>query len=284
MQTLLHDLRYAVRQLRKTPGLTVLAVLSLTLGIGANTAIFTVIESVLLRPLPYVHADRLVFIGPAGDKPGFGSTSWLNYHDIATQSKLLHYAAGYSEDVSVVEGKDGSQSVVAPRVTANLFSMLGTHPLLGRTFTEAEGQTSGPPVVLLSEGLWRQTFGADRGIVGKVVKIGGTPHTVIGVMPESFHFPEGMGPDLRKGVWLPVQPTGEMLSERGYHFFNVVADLRPGVSITQAQQELDAIAAHIPRKDSNDVIGFRATPYQEVLTGPVRPVLYDCSERWRWCC
>jgi putative ABC transport system permease protein len=124
MQTLLHDLRYAVRQLRKTPGLTVLAVLSLTLGIGANTAIFTVIESVLLRPLPYVHADRLLFIGPAGDKPGFGSTSWLNYHDIAAQSKLLEYAAGYSEDVSVVEGKDGSQSVVAPRVTANLFSCL----------------------------------------------------------------------------------------------------------------------------------------------------------------
>jgi putative ABC transport system permease protein len=274
MQTLLHDLRYAVRQLRKTPGLTVLAVLSLTLGIGANTGIFTIIESVLLRPLPYEHADRLVFIGPAGDKPGFGSTSWLNYHDIAARSKLLEYAAGYSEDVSVVEGKDGSQSVVAPRVTANLFSMLGAHPLLGRTFAEAEGQISGPPVVLLSEGLWRQTFGADRGIVGKAVKIGGTPHTVIGVMPESFHFPEGMGPDLRKGVWLPVQPTGEMLTERGYHFFNVVADLRPGVSITQAQQELDAIAAHIPRKDSNDVIGFRATPYQEVLTGPVRPVLY----------
>jgi putative ABC transport system permease protein len=274
MQTLLHDLRYAVRQLRKTPGLTALALLSLTLGIGANMAIFTIIESVLLRPLPYVHADRLVFIGPAGDKPGFGSTSWLNYHDISAQSKLLEYAAGYSEDVSVVEGKDGSQSVVAPRVTANLFSMLGAHPLLGRTFTDAEGQTSGPPVVLLSEGLWRQTFGADRGIVGKVVKIGGTPHTVIGVMPESFHFPEGMGPDLRKGVWLPVQPTGEMLKERGYHFFNVVAVLRPGVSITQAQQELDAIAAHIPRQDSNDVIGFRAAPYQEVLTGPVRPVLY----------
>ncbi len=161
MQTLLHDLRYAVRQLRKTPGLTLLAVLSLMLGIGANTAIFTIIQSVLLRPLPYAHADRLLFIGPTGDKPGFGSTSWLNYRDIAAQAKLLEYAAGYSEDVSVVEGKDGSQSVVAPRVTTNLFSMLGAHPLLGRTFTEAEGQTSGPPVALLSEGLWRQTFGAD---------------------------------------------------------------------------------------------------------------------------
>jgi putative ABC transport system permease protein len=274
MQTLLNDLRYAVRQLRKTPGLTVLALLSLTLGIGANTAIFTIIQSVLLRPLPYAHADRLMSIGPAADQPGFGSTSWLNYHDIATQSKLLEYVAGYSEDVSVVEGKDGSQSVVAPRVTANLFSMLGVHPLLGRTFTDAEGQPSGPPVVLLSEGLWRQTFGADRGIVGKVVKIGATPHTVIGVMPSSFHFPEQMGPDLQKGVWLPVQPTGEMLKDRGYHFFDVVADLRPGVSMVQAQHELDAIGAHIPAKDSGDAIRFRAAPYQEVLTGPVRPVLY----------
>jgi putative ABC transport system permease protein len=274
LQTLLHDLRYALRQLRKTPGLTVLALLSLTLGIGANTAIFTIIESVLLRPLPYAHADRLVFIGPPGDKPGSEATSWLNYRDIAAQSKLLQYAAGYSEDVSVVEGKDGSQSVVAPRVTTNLFSMLGAHPLLGRTFTDAEGQTGGPSVVLLSEGLWRQTFAADPGIVGKVVKIGGTPHTVIGVMPTSFHFPEGMGPDLQKGVWLPVQPSGEMLKDRGYHFFEVLADLRPGVSIVQAQQELDAIGAHIPAKDNGDVIRFRATPYQEVLTGPVRPVLY----------
>jgi len=274
MQTLLHDLRYAVRQLRKTPGLTALALLSLTLGIGANTAIFTIIESVLLRPLPYAQANRLVFIGPPADKPGSEATSWLNYRDIAAQSKLLEYAAGYSEDVSVVEGKDGSQSVVAPRVTTNLFSMLGARPLLGRTFTDAEGQTSGPPVVLLSEGLWRQTFGADRGIVGKQVKIGGTPHTVIGVMPSSFHFPEAMGPDLQKGVWLPVQPSGEMLKDRGYHFFNVVADLRPGVSMVQVQQELDAIGAHIPAKDNGDVLRFRATPYQEVLTGPVRPVLY----------
>ncbi|MEA2540849.1 MAG: putative transport system permease protein [Acidobacteriaceae bacterium] len=274
MQTLIHDLRYAVRQLRKTPGLTVLAVLSLMLGIGANTAIFTIIESVLLRPLPYAHADRLLFIGPTSDKAEFGSTSWLNYRDIAAQAKLLEYAAGYSEDVSVVEGRDGSQSVVAPRVTTNMFSMLGAHPLLGRTFTEAEGQTSGPPVALLSEGLWRQTFGADPHIVGQVVKIGGSPRTVVGVMPASFQFPESMGPDLQKGVWLPVQPTGEMLKERGYHFFNVVADLRAGVSIRQAQQELDAIAAHIPRKDSDDAIRFRATPYQELLTGPVRPVLY----------
>jgi putative ABC transport system permease protein len=274
VRTLLYDVRYALRQLRKTPGLTLLALLSLTLGVGANTAIFTVIESVLLRPLPYAHSDRLVFIGPSDEKQGFAPTSWLNYRDILTQSKLLEYAAGYSEDVSVVEGKDGSQSAVAPRVTVNSFSMLGVQPLLGRTFTQAEGQAGGPQAVLLSEGLWRQTFHADPGIVGQVVKISGTPRTVIGVMPGSFHFPDRMGPDLQKGVWLPVQPTAEMLNQRGYHFFNIVAELRPRVSIMQAQHELDAIAAHIPHGDSKEAIGFRATPYQELLTGPVRPVLY----------
>jgi predicted permease len=274
MQTLPYDLRYALRQLRKTPGLTLLAILSLTLGIGANTAIFTVIESVLLRPLPYAHSDRLVFIGPATDKPGFAATSWLNYRDVHAQSKFLEYTAGYSEDVSVVEGKDGSQSVVAPRVTPSLFPMLGAQPLLGRTFSEAEGQAGGPQVVLLSEGLWRQTFHADRGIVGQMVNIGGTPRTVIGVMPGSFHFPEAMGTDLHKGVWLPVQPTGEMLKERGYHFFNMVGELGPGVSLPQAQHELDAIAAHLPKTDNGGPITFRANPYQQVLTGPVRPVLY----------
>src|SRR5271156_5591365 len=119
MQSLLSDLRYALRQLRKNPGVALLAVLTLALGVGANTAIFTVIESVLLRPLPYAHSERLVFIGPVSDKSGFGSTSWLNYHDIREQSKLLTAVAGYSDDVSVLETQDESKSIAAPRVTTN---------------------------------------------------------------------------------------------------------------------------------------------------------------------
>ncbi len=274
MQTLLSDLRYALRQLRKTPGMAALAILTLALGVGANTAIFTVIESVLLRPLPYAHSDRLLYIGSAGDKPGFATTSWLNYRDIHSQSTLLQDAAGYSEDVSVLETRDAAQSIASPHVTTNLFPMLGARPLLGRTFTDAEGQAGGPQVVLLSEGLWRQSFHADPGIVGQTVKIGGQPRTVIGVMPQSFHFPEELGPDLQKGVWLPLQPTAEMLKDRGYNFFNLVGELRSGATIAQAQQELDAIAAHIPREKDDSAIKFRTTSYQELLTGPVRPVLY----------
>jgi predicted permease len=274
MLTLYYDLRYALRQLAKAPGLALLAILTLALGIGANTAIFTVIESVLLRPLPYAHSDRLLYVGPASDKPGFGTTSWLNYRDIHAQSRLLSDAAGYSEDVSVIESRNGSESVEAPRVTANLFSMLGAQPLLGRTFTSAEGQAGGSPVVLLSEGLWRESFHADPKIVGQAVEIGGSSRSVVGVMPDSFHFPESMGPDLHKGVWLPLQPTGEMLKDRGYNFFNVIGELRPGMTVTQAQRELDAIAAHIPLTKDDSKVAFRAGLYQEVLTGPVRPVLY----------
>lgn len=271
MQNFLYDLRYAVRQLRNTPGMAVLAILTLALGVGANTAVFTVIDSVLLRPLPYAHPDRLVFIGPGGDKPSFGSTSWLNYRDVHTQSKLLADSAGYAEDVSVLETRDSSVSVVAPRVTPNLFTMLGQRPLLGRTFTDAEGQPGGPPVVLLSEGVWRDTFHSDPNIVGQFVKVGGKPDTVVGVMPSSFHFPDDMGPDLQKGVWLPIQPTQEMLKDRGYHFFSMVGVMRPGVTVAQLQQEVNAIAARIPYE--HNPVTFRVDPYQEVLTGPVRPVL-----------
>ena len=274
MRNLLYDLRFAVRQLTRTPGMALLAILTLALGVGANTAIFTVIENVLMRPLPYAHSDRLLFIGPGGDKPSFGSTSWLNYRDLRTQSKLLEDVAGYSEDVSVLQTKDSSQSVIAPRVTTNLFSMLGQKPLLGRAFNDTEGQSGGPSVVLLSEGLWRQTFHSDPAIVGQVVQIGGKPHTVVGVMPGSFHFPDQMGPDLQKGLWLPLQPTAEMLRDRGYHFFNVAGVMRPGFAVSQVQQQLNSIAAHIPRQDNDSVVTFRADLYRDVLTGPVRPVLY----------
>jgi ABC-type antimicrobial peptide transport system permease subunit len=110
---------------------------------------------------------------------------------------------------------------------------LGVEPLSGRTFTDSEGQFGGPLVVLLSEPLWRQNFHSDPGIVGQVVKISGQPRTVVGIMPESFHFPEEVGSDLAKGVWIPLQPTPEMLKDRGYNFFNVVGRLRPGVTLAQ---------------------------------------------------
>ncbi len=274
MRSLVQDLHYALRQLRKTPGMAVLAVLTLALGIGANTAIFTVIQNVLLRPLPYPDSDRLVNIAP-GTKAAFAGTSWLNYLDIRNQSRLLQAAAGYSEDVTVVESADSSISVAAPRVTPNLFSLLGAKPILGRTFSEAEGQTGGPSVAVLTEGLWRESFHSDPSIVGKTIRAGGIARTVIGVLPASFQFPESMGPDaMRNAIWFPLQPTPEMLKDRGYSFFSIIGELRPGAAVSQYQHELDAIIARIPRDKGDSKLAFRADPYQELVTGPVRPVLF----------
>ncbi|HEX6824566.1 MAG TPA: ABC transporter permease [Candidatus Sulfotelmatobacter sp.] len=273
MSSLLRDLLYAARQLRKTPGMAFLAIFTLALGVGANTGIFTVIESVLLRPLPYPNSDRLVYISNATDQPGFSTTSWMNYQDIKAQSKLLQTVGGYSEDVSVLQTKNSSQSVAVPHVTPSLFAMLGARPLLGRTFTESEGQPGGALVALLSEGLWRETFHADQGVVGQSVSLAGKPYTIIGVMPANFRFPEQIGPDLQKGLWVPMQPTATMLNDRGYNLFEVIGELRPGATISQAQQEVDAIAAHIPRKKDEPAVKLQASLYHELLTGPVRPVL-----------
>jgi len=271
--TFLQDLRYAARQLRQSPGFAALAVLTLALGIGANTAMFTVVESVMLRPLPYQHSDRMVYIGPAeGDS--FQSTSWVTYRDVREQAQKLENVALFSEDVGVVQGKDGSTSVVTPGVTPNIFKLLGVKPLLGRTFTEEEGQPGGPQAVLLSEGLWKQAFNGDPEIAGKTIRINGKPRTVVGVMPAGFRFPESMGEDLHKGLWLPIQATTEMQKDRGSHFFYIVAGLKPGVTRAQGEAELAAIAQHIHQVDpeKGKDIAFRIASYQEMLIGPVREV------------
>jgi predicted permease len=269
----MQDLRFAARQLRKTPGVTLLAILTLALGIGANTAIFTVIESVLLRPLPYANSERLVSVAPVSSKGTADATSWLNYSDLRAGTHALEEAAGYSEDVGVVESPKESVSVAAPHVTVNAFAMLGAQPLLGRVFTDAEGQANGPQVVILSEGLWRGSFSSDPGIVGKTVRMNGKAQTVVGVMPARFRFPEGMGSDLSRGVWLPMQPTKTMLTQRGYDFFNMVAKRREGASLEQAQQQVNAVAAHLPHDADSAPEHFRVTSYQTQLTGEVRPVL-----------
>lgn len=273
MPTLFQEIRYATRQLRKAPGFALLAVATLALGIGANTAMFTVIESVLLRPWPYRHPDRMVYVGPA-DAPAFQSTSWITYRDVREQAQKLENVALFSEDVGVVQGKDGSVSVVTPGVTPNVFKLLGVQPLFGRTFTEEEGQTGGPQVVLLSEGLWRQAFSADHEIAGKTIRVNGSPRTVVGVMPSGFRFPETMGQDLYKGLWLPIQATTEMQKDRGSHFFYIVAGLKPGVTLQQGQAELQVIAQHIHQIDpeKGKDIAFRIARYHEMLTGPVREV------------
>ncbi|MEO8724575.1 MAG: ABC transporter permease [Acidobacteriaceae bacterium] len=274
MTTLLQDLSFAIRQLRKNPGFALLAILTLALGIGANAAMFTVIDSVLLRPVPYRDAGRLVDISASADGARV-STSWLNYRDVRDQAKQMQDVAGYSDDLAVVETGAGAQSVFAPRVTSNLFSMLGAQPVLGRVFTSGDGEAGAPAVVILSNGLWRQSFGGDPQIIGKQVRIGKAPQTVIGVMPASFAFPENET-GMSKGIWLPLQPTPEMLKDRGYHFFYIIGKLKPGVTLASAQQELAAIAKRIEQADPEEGKGtaFSIRSYRETLTASVRPVFF----------
>ena len=279
METLIGDLRFAVRQLRKTPGVALLAVLTLALGIGANTAIFTVIQIVLLRPLPYAHSDRLVFIGPANAKPGFASTSWLNYRDIRRSRGCSTQVAGYSEDITVDPNPGRFAKRRGPARHARISSQCSARsPLLGRTFTEAEGESGGPQRRHPFRGPLarelprrpqhrRQDHHASAAIA----------RTVIGVMPASFHFPEKRwAPDpCAMACGCPLQPTREMLKDRGYDFFNVIGELRPGVTPAQcAAGARRHCRAHSARQGRLQRIAFRADPYQELLTGPVRPVLY----------
>jgi putative ABC transport system permease protein len=275
MHELLQDFRFASRQLRNSPGFALLAVVTLALGIGANTAMFTVVESVLLRPLPYAHPDRLVMIGPPNGT-GTTNTSWLNYRDVRDQTQTLEQVACYGEDVGVVRTKDGSVTAVTPTVTANLFRLLGAQPLLGRTFTDEETQPGGPKVAILSEGLWRGSFESDPQILHRTIQVNGQDRTVIGVMPQNFRFPESSGPDLRKGLWLPLQVTSEMATRRGYSFFAIVGQLKPGATLAQNHADLSAIAQRIRQGDpkvSSD-FSLRSIPYQESLTGPAAPVFF----------
>lgn len=273
IETAGQDLRFAARMFRKAPGFTAIAVLTLALGIGANTAMFTVVQSVVVRPLPYANPSRLIYVGiPNGE--GFTNSSWLNYRDVRDQTKTMDYLACFLQDAGVVQGKDGSVSLTASRVTPNLFKMLGIQPLLGRTFTEAEGQTGGPSAVVLSEGLWREAFQADPQIVGRSVRVNGQARTVVGVMPRSFRFPEQAGQDVKKGLWLPIQPTKMMEDTRGYNVFNMLGELKPGVTLAKVQAELKVIATQIQKIDPKEAkdLDLRAVKYQEMVTGPMGPV------------
>lgn len=273
MQTILQDLRFALRQLRNSPGFAALAVLTLAFGIGANTAMFTLVESVLLRPLPYAHPDRLVLIGPPNGT-GVGSTSWLNCRDIREQTRSMDLVGCFAVDVGVVRGKEGSVTVAAPAVTPSVFKMLGRRPLLGRAFTEEEGQPGAPRTVLVSEGLWRSAFNSDPEILNRTITVNGQPRAVVGVMPSSFRFPEFAGQDIQKGLWLPLQPTQEMQNERGEKFFNIIGALKNGVTLGQGRAELSSIVERIHELDPQAAsdLSLRALPYQETLTGPVAPV------------
>jgi putative ABC transport system permease protein len=271
---LVDNIRFAVRQLRKNPGFAALAILTLALGIGANAAMFTVIDSVLLRPLAYRDPDRIVAISPgAATDTRVQSTSWLNYRDIREQATQFRAVAAYMDDFSIVHTEDSSLGVVSIKATAPLFDVLGVKPILGRAFADNDNQPGTPPVAILSYAFWKEHFAAGPHAIGKQIRVGDEPHTIIGVLPQGLRFPSDE-PDAVSGIWVPVQPSSNQAFNRGANFLTVLGSLREGVTLQTAESEIESIQRQLARVDPEHSRDLRLhlIPYREVVTGEVKPV------------
>ena len=199
----LKDVRYAVRTLLANPGFTALAILCLSLGIGVNATIFSVVDGVLLRPYPYPDADRLVVLSSANPRLGIDRTglSYPDYKDWREQNKTLAGLAAFQpRSLTIADGSSEPERYLGAAVSWSLFGLLGTPPVLGRDFTPDDDRPGAEPVVLLSDDLWQRRYNSDRSVVGRSISINGTPHTVIGVMPPRFRFPE------TQRLWVTIEP------------------------------------------------------------------------------
>jgi putative ABC transport system permease protein len=271
MDTLLQDLRYAFRTLGKNPGFAAVAVLALALGIGANTAIFSVVNAVLLRPLPFPDPDRLTMVysfNPAKGFPRF-PVSVPDFIDWRGQSRLFEgMAAVDGAPYNLSEGAE-PERLNGSRVSASFLGVLGIKPALGRDFLPDDEREGAEPVVLIGHGLWTRRFGADPALVGRTIALNGRRHTVIGVLPREYSFPN------HSELWTPISFEHDELTARGAHYLNVFARLRPGVTIQAAQTEIGTIAARLRQQypDTNTGWEARVSPLSEMIVGKIRPAL-----------
>jgi putative ABC transport system permease protein len=267
------DVRYAIRTLRASPGFTVVAAAMLALGIGANTAIFSAVSAVLLQPLPFPEADRLVLLwtnftgvgGPARSEVSPGDfSSWRE------RSGSFAGVAGYAIDNYNLTGAREPGKYTGVRTTGNLFAVLGMQPLLGRTLTAADDRPDAPAVVVLDERVWRTRFAADPAIVGRTIRLNGLPHTVAGVVPADFRFP-----DKDASLWVPARFTATELQLRSGYFMYVVARLKPGVGLAQAQADMDTLSRQLAREfpQSNGRTGATVAALHAHLTRDIRPTM-----------
>src|SRR5882762_9553288 len=244
MHTLLQDLRYAVRTMLNKPGFTLIAVITLALGIGGSTAIFTVVDAALLRGLPYKSPERLYHLWESRPQQEFAQRefSYPDYQDYQ-KSQVCEGLAAYTGGGAIMTGRGEPERVLAPKASANFFSLLGVEPVIGRTFQPGEDKPGAPPVTVLTYGLWQRRFGGDKGIIGQSLTLNGDSYTVVGVLPASFQFA------LRPAdLWRPYQPTDAQLTRRFMHGTNLIGRLRSGVNAQQAQTELGVIASRIEQE------------------------------------
>lgn len=271
METLLKDIRYGVRGLWKRPGFTTVAVLTLALGIGANTAIFSVVNAVLLRPLQFRDPDRLVMIWEDATFAGFprNTPAPANYFDWKAQTQSFEDMAATAEETFNLTGDGEPERVAAYSVSANFFPLLGVPPALGRTFLAEEDRVGAPKVAVLSNALWQTRYGGDPRIINRDILLDGAKYTVVGVMPAGFQFMES---DVR--LWVPLAMEPEVAANRGGHFLTVVGRLKQGVTLDQAQADLSNVMARIAKDHPNETadgrLGAYALPLRDQLAGDVR--------------
>jgi putative ABC transport system permease protein len=274
MESFLQDLRFGFRQLLGKPGFTAIAILSLALGIGANTAIFSLVDAVLLRPLPFQDPDRLVMVWEDAAKIGFprNTPAPANYADWRAQNQVFEDMAALDWRAYNMTDEGEPEKVGAQAVTANFFPLLGVKPELGRVFNAEEDKPDGNKVALISYGLWQRRFGGNPALIGKEILLDEQKHTVIGVMPPGFQFMAN-----ETGLWVPMAFSRETLARRGNHYLTVVARMKPGVSLRQAHADIAAITQRINRDNPESWSGFDlgsvVISLREQLAGDVRPAL-----------
>ncbi|HWS88053.1 MAG TPA: ABC transporter permease [Pyrinomonadaceae bacterium] len=267
-----HDLRYGVRTLWKNKAFTAVAIVALALGIGANSAIFSVVNTVLLRPLPYADPERLVMVWEDNSKIGYprDTPAAANYVDWRDQNQVFEGMAATADRSFNLTGVGEPERFDGKRVSANFFKLLGVEPQLGRGFMPEEDVPGSDKVVVLSHGLWQRRFGADPGLVGKSITLNGEPHTVVGVMPAGFQF---MSKDV--AMWVPIAFTPQQAANRGNHYLKVVARLKPGVTVERAQAEMSTIAARLAQQypEQNTDLGATVVSLHEEVVGNIRLAL-----------
>jgi putative ABC transport system permease protein len=271
---LAQDLRYGLRMLWKSPAFTGIAVLALALGIGANSAIFSVVNTVLLRPLPYKNPDQLMMVWEDATHQGFpfNTPSPANFLDWRQQNTVFESMAAMAQRSFNLTGAGEPERFDGRRVSANLFSLLGVQPVIGRAFLPEEDQP-GSRVVILSEGVWKRRFGGDPAILGRPISLDGESYTVVGVMPGSVDMPTIEG--WEDQLWVPIAFDSEEAALRGSHYLEVVARLKPGVTQQQAQAEMTTIAKRLEQQypEDNTNVGIRLKALHDQKVGNIKPAL-----------
>ena len=270
LETFLQDVRYGLRQLRRNPGFTAVAIMTLGLGIGANTAIFSVVNSVLLQPLPFRDPERLVDLRETEVAPGDYPLSGPDYLDWQAQNHTLEAVSLYSWTHTMsLSGVGEPEPAAAVPTQANFFDVIGVRPLLGRGFALGEDAAGKNRVAVLSYGFWQRRFAADPHAIGKEIELNGEAYTVVGVMPSWFNYPRV--PDL----WMPLDMSPKELGMRGSHSWRAVGRIKPGVTLAQARAELLTISERLEKEysDSNHKVHALLIPLQETLVGDSRTPL-----------